>query len=119
MYTCAILLALVILIQASLAYYYALTVFSRWNNDYYREKLEWLAFAKFLAELPGIEKYHPENLDQWGEWLVYGTALGLGEKIGVTATLLGLDLAYPFSNDPDFPWFGDFQTLSEFTIDKQ
>jgi hypothetical protein len=119
LYTCATLLAFVILIQSSVAYYYALTVFSRWNDNYYREKLEWLAFAKFLSELPGIEKYHPENLDQWGEWLVYGTALGLSEKISITATLLGLDLAYPFSNDPDFPWFGDFKTLSEFTIDKQ
>lgn len=118
-YTCATLCGFVMLIQSSVAYYYALIVFSRWNDGYYREKLEWLAFSRFLSKLPGIEKYHPENLDQWGEWLVYGTALGLGEKIGVTATLVGLDLYYPSSNDPNFPWFGDFQTLSEFTIDKQ
>jgi hypothetical protein len=118
-YTCATLLGFVILIQSSLAYYYALTVFSRWNGDYFREKMEWMAFARFLSELPGIEKYHPENLGQWGEWVVYGTAMGLGEKVNVTAMLLGLDLCYPAPDEPGFPWFGDFHTLSEFTVDKQ
>lgn len=118
-YAIATLLGLVTLIQSTVAYYYALTIFSRWNDDHYREKLEWQAFSRFLSEFPGIEKYHPENLDQWGEWVVYGTALGLGEKIGIAATLIGLDLYYPYSNDPSFPWFGNFQTLSEFAIDKQ
>jgi uncharacterized membrane protein len=118
-YAIATLLGLVILIQSTVAYYYALTIFSRWNEDHYREKLEWLSFSKFLSGLPGIEKYDPENLDQWGEWVVYGTALGLGEKIGIAATLIGLDLYYPYPDDPAFPWFGDFQTMSEFAIDKQ
>jgi uncharacterized membrane protein len=56
-------------------------LFGRWKNDYYKEKLEWNAFRNMLKDLARIEKYTPEDLVIWKEWLIYGTALGVGEKV--------------------------------------
>ncbi|AIJ05149.1 hypothetical protein JH146_0298 [Methanocaldococcus bathoardescens] len=57
------------------------SLFGRWKNDYYKEKLEWEAFKNFLSDLAMIKKYSPEDISIWKEWLVYGTALGVGEKV--------------------------------------
>ena len=57
------------------------TLFGHWKDDKYKEKLEWDAFAKFLSDLALIRQYAPEDLSMWGEWLVYGTALGIGDKV--------------------------------------
>jgi len=118
-YVVALFYSLVILIQASVAFYYGPTIFSRWKEDHYREKLEWDAFGRFLSDLSHIEKYNRKNGDTWGEWLVYGTALGLGERISTAAKVYGVDISYPYSDDPRFPWFGNFYTLSVFIKDNE
>jgi hypothetical protein len=118
-YVVALFYSLVILIQASVAFYYGPIIFSRWKDDHYREKLEWDAFGRFLSDLSHIEKYNRKNGDTWGEWLVYGTALGLGERISTAAKVYGVDISYPYSDDPRFPWFGNFYTLSVFIKDNE
>ncbi|WP_456393001.1 DUF2207 family protein [Persephonella sp.] len=53
----------------------------KWKNDYYRLKLQWDGFKKFLSDLAMIKKYAPEDIVIWKEWLVYGTALGVAKKV--------------------------------------
>ena len=53
----------------------------RWKGDFYREKLEWNAFRRFLSDFAMIKKYAPEDLVVWKDWLVYGTALGVGDNV--------------------------------------
>ena len=57
------------------------TLFGHWKDDHFREKLEWDSFAHFLSDMAMIQKYAPEDLSMWGEWLVYGTALGVGKNV--------------------------------------
>ncbi len=56
-------------------------VFGRWKDDYYREKQEWDAFRAFLGDYAMMQKYAPQDLAIWREWLVYGTALGVGDSV--------------------------------------
>ncbi|MGC8831825.1 MAG: DUF2207 family protein, partial [Thermoproteota archaeon] len=63
-------------IQVLIAMALPTTLFGKWKGSYYREKLEWDAFKKFLSDLALIRKYAPQDISMWGEWLVYGTALG-------------------------------------------
>ena len=56
-------------------------IFGRWKKNYYMEKLQWEAFRKFLSDLALIKRYAPEDVVIWKEWLVYGTALGVAEKV--------------------------------------
>ena len=56
-------------------------VFGRWKRDFYRERLEWEAFRNFLSDLAMIKKYAPEDVSIWEDWLIYGTALGVADKV--------------------------------------
>jgi uncharacterized membrane protein len=56
-------------------------LFGRWKENYYKEKLEWDAFRTFLKDFVAIQKYAPEDLKIWQEWLVYATALGIGREV--------------------------------------
>ena len=55
--------------------------FGKWKANFYKEKLEWDAFKSFLSDYAMIEKYVPEDIGIWKDWLVYGTALGVGENV--------------------------------------
>ena len=56
-------------------------LFGKWKDDFYKEKLEWDAFRSFLSDFAMIQQYSPADLIMWKEWLVYGTALGVGDKV--------------------------------------
>ena len=56
-------------------------VFGRWRDEAYKELLEWQAFRNFLKNFAMIQRYKPSDLSMWQEWLVYGTALGVGEEV--------------------------------------
>ena len=56
-------------------------VFGRWKKNYYKEYLEWQAFKNMLSDLAAIKKYKPEDMAIWKDWLVYGTALGVADKV--------------------------------------
>ncbi|HOV68102.1 MAG TPA: DUF2207 domain-containing protein, partial [Methanoregulaceae archaeon] len=67
--------------QSLIAVAFPSTLFGHWKDDAYRERLEWEAFARFLSDLALIRQYSPADLSMWGEWLVYGTALGVGDRV--------------------------------------
>ncbi len=56
-------------------------VYGRWKKDYYKEKLEWDAFAKFLKSLVTIQNKKIYDVSIWKDWLIYGTALGCGKEV--------------------------------------
>lgn len=71
----------VLLVQSIVAISAPSTLFGRWKGVEYKEKLEWDAFRRLLSDLALIRQYAPQDLSMWGEWLVYGTALGVGDKV--------------------------------------
>ena len=77
----AILLFIVAMVQVLIAAAYPSTLFGYWNGEHFKEKLEWDAFAHFLSDLAMLRKYAPQDVSMWGEWLAYGTALGVGKKV--------------------------------------
>ena len=72
---------LILVVQIAVAVTAPSALFGRWKGDYYKEKLEWDAFRNFLSDFAMIKKYAPEDLAIWKEWLIYGTALGVGDKV--------------------------------------
>ncbi len=56
-------------------------VFGRWKENYYKEKLEWEAFRNFLSDMAMLQKYAPEDVAIWKEWLIYATALGVADRV--------------------------------------
>ena len=64
-------------IQCIIAFMFPTTLFGRWKEDAYREKLEWGSFMRHLSDFSQLQRYETEDLNMWGKWLVYGTALGL------------------------------------------
>ena len=41
----------------------------------------WDSFARFLKSLAKINKQQVQDIAIWKEWLIYGTALGVGEQV--------------------------------------
>jgi uncharacterized membrane protein len=74
------LLASMVIILESVPLVFAPSLFSRWKANYHKEKLEWDAFRNFLENFATNHKYLPKEPNIWKEWLVYGTALGVGLK---------------------------------------
>ena len=56
-------------------------VFGHWKKDYYKEYLQWNAFKNFLRDLAKIHKEEFVDLSKWKDWLIYGVALGVGDKV--------------------------------------
>lgn len=80
-------------------------VFGRWKPGKYREKLEWDAFKRMLRDLAKLPQYHPQDLAVWKEWLVYGTALGVGENVSQAMYIKGIhvpDVYVPTTLTPVF-----------------
>ncbi len=75
------ILMLAAFFQSFICYMTPTQLFGRWKGDHYKEKLEWDAFRRFLSDMAMIKKYKPEDISIWKDWLVYGTALGVGEKV--------------------------------------
>jgi uncharacterized membrane protein len=80
------------IVQSGVALGFPSTLFGHWKDDRYREKLEWDAFARFLSDLALIKQYSPQDISMWGEWLVYGTALGVGGKVEKAMETLHISL---------------------------
>ncbi|WP_292522102.1 DUF2207 domain-containing protein [Methanoculleus sp.] len=86
------ILSFIAAVQVGLAALFPSTLFGFWKGDHYKEKLEWDAFGYFLSDLALIRQYSPADLSMWGEWLVYGTALGLGDKVEQAMKNLNISL---------------------------
>ena len=72
---------MVLLLQTIPPLFVSSSLFGRWKENYYKEKLEWDAFKTFLSDFASIKKYAPDDLNMWQEWLVYATTLGVGDKV--------------------------------------
>lgn len=66
------------------------TLFGKWKKEYYKEKLQWDAFKRFLLDMAHLQKYSREDILIWKDWLIYATALGIGKK--VTESFKKLDI---------------------------
>ena len=88
----AVTASLIPIVQVIVAGGFPSSLFGRWRGDAYREKLEWDAFTRHLDDLSQIERYPPEDIGMWGEWLVYGTALGVGDAVVRALRVLDIDL---------------------------
>jgi uncharacterized membrane protein len=87
-----IVLGVIILIQAAVVLAFPNTLFGRWKPQLYKEKLNWNAFRAFLGDLAQLKKYSTGDLNMWGSWLVYGTALGVGDKVAVAMKELNINI---------------------------
>jgi uncharacterized membrane protein len=88
----AVVTSLIPIIQVLIALGFPSSLFGKWRGGAYKEKLEWDAFTRHLDELSQIERYPPEDIGMWGEWLVYGTALGVGDSVARALKQLDIDL---------------------------
>jgi uncharacterized membrane protein len=79
------------LVQVIIAVIFPTTLFGYWKDDYYREKLQWDAFKRHLTDFGRHKQYKPEDMNMWGMWLVYGTALGVGEQVAQVMQNLNID----------------------------
>lgn len=90
------------LVQSLVCHLAPLQVFERWKKDYYREKLEWEAFRRFLSDVAMIERFALGDVAIWKDWLVYGTALGVGENVIKTMKSLSIDISETFHGFASF-----------------
>jgi uncharacterized membrane protein len=88
----SLFLALAAFVQVIYAYSQPDTLFGRWKNGYHKEKLEWDAFRNHLSDLSQMSKYSPEDLNMWGSWLIYGTTLGVGDKVAEAMRSLNIKI---------------------------
>jgi len=75
------LLSLVLVIQVMVAMAFPSTLIGRWRGNTYEERCKWDAFRAYLQDFALIQQYAPRDLSMWGDWLVYGTALGVGDRV--------------------------------------
>ena len=87
-----IVLGIVIIVQATIVLVFPTSLFGRWKPELYKEKLSWDAFRAHLSDLAQLKKYSTENLNMWGSWLVYGTALGVGDKVAAAMKELKVNI---------------------------
>jgi uncharacterized membrane protein len=102
--------AIVPLLQIIIAAIFPSTLFGYWKDDNLREKLQWDAFQRHLSDFSQLDKYGPEDISMWGQWLVYGTALGVGDKVAEAMEMLEIDYA-PMRMVHTYPyWFRPITT---------
>ncbi len=93
--------SLIPILQVIIALIFPSTLFGYWKDDYYKEKLQWDAFKRHLLDYSRIEKYGTEDLNMWGSWLVYGTALGVGKQVSETLKKIDVPMNIP-TNFPEY-----------------
>ncbi len=106
--------SLVPIIQIIIAVIFPSTLFGYWKEDNLREKLQWDAFRRHLEDFSQLERYGPEDISMWGPWLVYGTAMGVGDKVAEAMEMLEVDYA-PMRLVPTYNyWFMSIRTASHY-----
>ena len=98
MLTLPVVMGMVILAQCTVAYMFPVFLMGRYKPGLYKEKLGWNAFREFLSDFSQMQRYSTEDLTMWGSWLVYGTALGVGDK--VAQAMKSLNVRFPAAQLP-------------------
>lgn len=55
--------------------------FGRWSKEGKEYYQKWMNFSRFLSDFSLLSEYPPESIIIWEKYLVYGTALGVAEKV--------------------------------------
>ena len=92
-YVPAAIFSLVLVIQVMVAMSFPSTLLGRWQGNWYEERCKWDAFRAFLEDFAHIRESIPSDLSLWGDWLAYGTALGVGDR--VIQAMDGLEVQIP------------------------
>ena len=56
-------------------------IFGQWTSEGRVYYLKWRNFKKFLSDNSLIKEHPPESIVVWNKYLVYGTALGVADKV--------------------------------------
>ena len=56
-------------------------IFGQWTPEGRLFYLKWKNFKKFLQDNSLIKQYGPDSIVVWRKYLIYGTALGIAEKV--------------------------------------
>ena len=56
-------------------------IFGQWTYEGRIYYLKWRNFKKFLSDNSLIKEHPPESIVVWNKYLVYGTALGVADKV--------------------------------------
>ncbi len=115
----AIVPGVIMAVQAGIAVALPSTLFGHWKDDYYKTKLEWSAFRRFLSDMSMIRKYSPDDMNMWGIWLIFGTALGVGDNVQKAMKELKVDVSESGYYVPTYFWFMGFYSISTFSPPSQ
>ncbi len=66
-------------------------VLGRWKDDYYTEKLRWDKFREFLSDEEKLRMHYREFSSYLDDWLIYGYALGVGDKVRTVLNAPGIE----------------------------
>jgi len=58
-------------------------------------------------------------MNMWGIWLIYGTALGVGENVQKAMKELKVDISQSGYYVPTYVWFAGFYSISTFSPPSQ
>jgi hypothetical protein len=87
-----VLLPFLMILQFFLVLAFPSSLLGQWIGDSYRQKREWDSFRRMIADFAMVKSYAPQDLGMWGDWLIYGTALGAGENVTKAMRELGFEL---------------------------
>jgi len=87
-------------------YFFDCYTFGRYKKKYARERAMWKSFRNLLSRYSLIKKYSPRDLSEWGEWLVYATALGTADK--VLKTMKDFNVKVPHIDSPNFTYINPY-----------
>ena len=84
-------------------------IFGQWTKEGRLYYLKWNNFRKFLSDNSLIKEHPPESIVIWNKYLVYGTALGVADKVYES-----MKLNMPRVHDDDY-YYGDLYTFHSYS----
>ena len=84
-------------------------IFGQWTKEGRLYYLKWNNFKKFLSDNSLIKEHPPESIVIWNKYLVYGTALGVADKVYES-----MKLNMPNVYDDDY-YYGDLYTFHSYS----
>ncbi len=84
-------------------------IFGQWTPEGRVYYLKWRNFKKFLSDNSLIKEHPPESIVVWNKYLVYGTALGVADKVYES-----MKLHEPSVHDDDY-YYGDLYRFHSYS----
>ena len=80
-------------------------VFGRYTYEGIKERRQWEAFRALLSDTAQMQKYEPEDMSMWGDWLVFATAFGCADKVLKRMEKLQVKLPYVPSYSTNYMFY--------------